>query len=476
MNHLSQVASPVVTEFSESPVDQGGYERPDYSYLADLAQPDHITAGTLSEDYAEWGDVVPALGLDDGNKMFVGPSGSIRSSGLNANQDAHLALFEETELMCSVVAPGVLPPAYESGDIVARDALRPGAPSPERFRNTLSGLNVRQGRLFDGYVGRCAETALGRHSELVQHKPVDEQWASWLAEHADDEQILAVMTQHSIAVQEINEDRNVQIIAEGRRAWLADRLRRCVSSGRLNPFALKVAGKVSGSDVKIWFGDDLRDHFLSNGSDGYCAPDGSYIVMRQHLDMADPAKRRDAALKGMMSSRLPHELLHAGEVAEWLPNWMTEVAVEDLTQLVIHDDELKALDPSSPGVPYPNYREMRQTLLEGGRRKIDSRTYFKAISSEDWTSPDATRFIHEIDSSWGVHNVIGLVRVRLNYYERLFEAKHSGDPEWYPAYVKAAAAKEVDCELREEPELIFNAVYKKPQPHVGAAALSSSLR
>ncbi|HEX9153335.1 MAG TPA: hypothetical protein VF809_00780 [Candidatus Saccharimonadales bacterium] len=80
MYHIDQINYPAVAEFHESPVDQGGHEQPDYSYLADLPQPGSITADTLSEDYAVWGGVVPTLDAQEGNRLFVGAPGYVRNS------------------------------------------------------------------------------------------------------------------------------------------------------------------------------------------------------------------------------------------------------------------------------------------------------------------------------------------------------------------------------------------------------------
>jgi hypothetical protein len=149
---------------------------------------------------------------------------------------------------------------------------------------------------------------------------------------------------------------------------------------------------------------------------------------------------------------------------------MIEVAVEDITQTIIHgNDTQEALRPL-PDRGYPNRREIRQTLLHDGAHRIDDMTYLRAVSSPGMDSIDSQQLWDQLDLSWGVRNTLGFVSRRLIAYETAYlkDAEGTG---MTPAEALAHAAFEVNRELTEEPDKVFWPGYQKPQPHMGAAAL-----
>lgn len=379
------------------------------------------------------------------------------------------AAFGHTMLMPHVIGTDVLPPVYDQRSAV--HAIEVLGPHPSRLRETLRGLSAKDAAKFDEYLGICAlPVASGRHDKLT-HKPEGRFWASWIADEAEPEEVLGVLTQHNLRVSELNKDLVVEDILDSRREWIADRLDDAVEGDWLHADMKGVAARLRDK-VKAWFGDDLQDKVLRRGADAYCAPKKMYVVLSQHLNIVDAKKRREAAIASIYGNEFPHELLHAGGVAEWLPQWMIEVGVEDITQSILKGGDLtKSLQPNTDEA-YFNRREIRQTILKNGSREIEDETYIMAISSMTANTPEAKRLVHEVDYSWGVKGAMGFITRRLMAYEAHYiEEAKKASLEVPQELLKARAAFVVNDELQKEPEMVFGKSYKKPQPHLGAAAV-----
>ncbi len=377
--------------------------------------------------------------------------------------------FGHTMLMPHITGADVLPPVYDQ--LSETHNLEVLGPHPARLRETLRGLSPEDAAKFDEYLGKCAlPVASGRHDKLT-HKPEGRLWASWIAEEAEPEEVLGVLTQHNLRVSELNKDPVVEDLLDSRREWVADRLVDGVESGWLHQDMKGVATRLRGK-VKAWFGDDLQDKVLRSGAQAYCAPKRTYVVLGQHMNIVDPKQRREAVTRGISSNEFPHELLHASEVAEWLPVWMLEVGVEDITQSILHKGDLSTSLQPYPEAGFFNRREVRQTMLKKGRHEIEDETYIMAISSMSGDTPEVKRLMHELDYSWGVKNMLGYITRRLKTYEtQLLEEDKRQPSGLSKAFLLAEAAFIVNDELQKEPEMVFGKSYKKPQPHLGAAAV-----
>ena len=373
-------------------------------------------------------------------------------------------ILDETMLM-PVVAPAVLPPVTETAGLLDGEFGTQG-PHPDRFRDIVRDLNEGDGQRFNAHLAECAAPVVGRH-----HRPRDGQsWANWIAEDAGPDEVLGILTHHNRIVSEINEDPGIQAIIRGRREWMADRLQDGAGDW-LHP-RMREAAQQLRQDVGIWFGDDLRDAMLRQGADGYCVPDRTNVIMRQFLDTADPAQRRKEAIRAIYGGTAVHELLHTVRVGDWLPYWLREAAVEDTAQMIIHNgDAARALEPS-PEAFYMQRRSIRQALLHAGSQHISDRMYMMGVTSEGADSRAAERLTYEIDMSWGITDAMSYVTRRLTALEDNF--LKAGRDKFGIPYLMGLAAGQVQQELRDDPEKIFGAGYRKPQPHVGAAGLAGA--
>lgn len=393
-------------------------------------------------------------------------SGDMHVPGLHRLDSA---VFSHTRLMPHITGADVLPPVYDQ--LSEAHAIEILGPHPARLRETLKGLSEEEATKFDEYLGLCAlPVAAGRHDKLT-HKPEGRLWASWIAEEAEPEEVLGVLTQHNRRVSELNKDPVVEDLLDGRREWIADRLDDAVESDWLHPDMRGVATKLRDK-VKAWFGDDLQDKILRDDVQAYCSPKKTYVVLGQHLSIVDFKQRKEAAIRGIYGNEFPHELLHAADVAEWLPDWMVEVGVEDITQSILHGGNLgSSLQPNTEA-GYFNRREIRQTMLKNGGHEIEDETYLRAISSMSANTPEVNRLLHELDYSWGVKDALGYITDRLVGYEtQLLVAAKEQSLETSMPFLLAEAALIVNDELQNEPEMVFGRGYKKPQPHLGAAAV-----
>jgi hypothetical protein len=252
-----------------------------------------------------------------------------------------------------------------------------------------------------------------------------------------------------------------------------DRLYDGIREGWVSRQATNKIHRIEKATLEI---GDIRDTVLQWKTAQYVGPENK-IIMAQGVGPDD--RHRVQEVEKNIYESLPHEASHV--FGRWLPRWASEAFAEHMN-LVVRNGEPQIVNPTSRTHDRSDFYAGERVLLHGacyfspaghaaGGEAVMA--FMRGATSRNADSAEWRMFENTLDQMWGTPGAFRKITARVDVQEEMVKRLH---PDWNNWRVEREAAILVKNELDEEPGNVFGSDYKKPQPHVGAAALVGSVR
>lgn len=214
----------------------------------------------------------------------------------------------------------------------------------DKTRLKLSELDERQQDLLNKYCSDAASKILRKiHPEKKQNDSVN--WGEWLANVADDNQLLEFLEWHVDKIIKHQTAPAVQSEIYAQKARYKTSLRNAIDDGWLHEEAAQAIDKVDGTNVYI---GDIFDTLMQERG-AYHLRGTSFVVI---AGSSDPVKLNSTTAQRELWKNIGHELNHA--VVGQLPyRWLDEAATEHIAL---------SLKGGLPEIVDPHERQNRQHM------------------------------------------------------------------------------------------------------------------
>lgn len=335
-------------------------------------------------------------------------------------------------------------------------------------RTQLKELSPKQKQLADIYLEQYfpEQVANESHTNLTD----------WLSDEnsVNDDILLDFLQRHTeeVAFQQHSEE--TQLMVKHLKTEYINRVTAAHADGWLADTMVQRLGQVEDAGIII---GDAWDTII-NGSLAYHTPGKHrrFIVVGQAFDVAHPHDD----LKKKLILTAWHELIHL-ETGYVHARWFTEAGDEHVNQSLkfgqwnVIDPRLRRNDHGG----YPDERQLLAAVTHLGKRPIDPMLVTQAFSSGGRDSKEWQDFSEAVDRSWGVNNVLNLVKQKIAIYEFHIRRQDKLRVDAERAVGHAAFPKDENTVQREAVQHMIAEVErsrrdkeptKKPQ-QVGAAAV-----
>jgi hypothetical protein len=332
----------------------------------------------------------------------------------------------------------------------------------QTFRAELLGFQDLQKDKLDPY----AAALYG--NDMPHNKPRRGSWSEWLAEDASDAQVADFL--HRSAADRAEQQANpyVSEYYEHYRGAYIDRLRDGMAEGWISPYAQNKLHRLSTARLQI---GDIRTTHLAWKAAEYRGPSNTVVIGQ---GIGPDQQSRVAHITDNIYHSLPHELSHI--FGRWLPRWASEGFAEQMNMAIREGNPL-VFHPQGRVDAQNPYAAAERTLLhtlfyespagtEAGARA--AQLFLRAATSRNGESAEWREFSATLDRMWGRAGMFERVTSRIDAEEIATADEHR---DWVSFQVESEAATRVSSDLAEYGQ---SQRMQKPQPHVGAAAMSGA--
>lgn len=368
---------------------------------------------------------------------------------LHAEADPQFAVGNCSDIHLTTLGRWVVGEAVASGaQDIPLSLIKRHRMNSSRYR--LRELDGEQVGMFD----RICEASVPLPLKEVKANRADEDtWQNWLAESADDRQLLDYLVWHVATIQEQQRDPGIKQEIADQREKYKEGVRRGLTEGWLHPAAKAAVASVDGVGVYIGdvFGTALKETLAY-----YSREDGEVIL---GCATSIPVPGEYPQTRANVRRVIKHEFNHA--VLGWLGvRWLNEALTEHIAQVMEHGN-LEGIEPNNrlnyAPPAYPGERRLLDFILNEGGEVVPVEMATLAYSeklSGVFTARNA--FSDAVDRAWehvlpaGEHAFD-----MLDMYVGRLERRHKLDG-LRPHKANEQALAQANHDIRHDPEAVFN--------------------